>query len=107
MGFLKGLVHAYVRRTCLKCGTSWTMPRSETRRHFSGGSTAPLSGMLGPRGAALIIQSDDRIGNAPTGDHNNAVASAETRARDAVCPKCGSDTWTQKRAWSGSSNNSL
>jgi predicted RNA-binding Zn-ribbon protein involved in translation (DUF1610 family) len=106
MGFLEGLVHPRVRRTCLKCGTSWTVLRSETQRHLSGGSTAPLSGMLGPRGAQRMIE-PDLIGNAGDQGPNSAAASAETRIGDALCPKCGSNTWTQKRAWSSSSRAEL
>ncbi len=47
MGFLKDLLRHEVLRTCLKCGSTWTVPRYYTKRHSTESSIAPISGTGG------------------------------------------------------------
>ena len=100
MGFLKNLLRPEVLRTCLKCGSTWTVPRYYTKRHSTESSIAPISGTGGLGGPKLII---------PTGSAgdtmkpvNDSTGSAQIRASYGVCPECGSNSWTQKRLWSSS-----
>jgi hypothetical protein len=91
MGFLKALIHPEVRRTCRKCGSTWNVPRYDTKRHWTGGG----AGVLGPRGKAVMVQA-----TMPDGD---ATASAQTRADFGTCQRCGATMWQQKRLWRASS----
>jgi hypothetical protein len=101
MGFLKGLIRPEVRRTCQRCGSTWVVPRTYTKRHSTGAGMAPLSGTGGIGGQEMMILT----GVADETTHRvlrDATASAQIRASYSMCPECGSNIWTQKRLWSGS-----
>jgi hypothetical protein len=101
MGFLKGFVRPELLRTCLKCGSTWTVPRYYTKRHSTEGSIAPIAGTGGLGGSKLII---------PTGSAGDTMKpalkdgddSAQIRASYGVCAACGSNARTQKRLWRSS-----
>jgi predicted nucleic-acid-binding Zn-ribbon protein len=101
MGFLKDLLRPEVLRTCLKCGSTWTVPRYYTKRHSTESSIAPISGTGGLGGPKLIIPTGS-AGDTMKPIPNDSTGSAQIRASYGVCPKCGSNAWTQKRQWSSS-----
>jgi predicted nucleic-acid-binding Zn-ribbon protein len=90
-----------VKRTCSKCGYTWKMPRYYTKHHRTEGF-APSSG--GPAGF-------EQMGPAPiVGERSDYDMREqqneqwlEAKAQDAVCAKCGSNKYRQRRVWSESS----
>ena len=98
MGFLKGLLRPGALRSCLKCGSTWTVPRHDTKRHSTEGSVAPLSSMGGLSGPRMIIPTGS-AGDTVKPVLTNSTGSSQIRANYGVCPKCGSNTWAQKRLW--------
>jgi hypothetical protein len=105
MGFLKGWIRPEMLRTCQRCGSTWIVPRSYTKRHSTGSSMAPLSGTGGIGGQEMMIltgvaeETTNRV-------LKDATGSAQIRASYGRCPECGSNVWTQKRLWHGSGSGS-
>lgn len=57
--------------------------------------------MGGPGGQEMMIVTGV-AGETMNRVTKDSTASAQIRASYGVCPECGSNTWTQKRLWSGS-----
>jgi hypothetical protein len=96
MGFVKALIHPQVLRTCMKCGSSWSVPRYYTRRHSQGGSMAPLAGSGGGITGAMAAMTG-LTAETMNRTTQNGMASAQVRSAFSMCPQCGSNLFTSKR----------
>jgi hypothetical protein len=97
MRFLQGLFHREVLRTCLRCGTTWTVPKYYTKRHSVSWDIAPLSG-TGGVGSQTWMLLTGVAGETTNRVTKHSTDSAQIRAQFGKCPECASNQWKQKRA---------
>ena len=82
-------------RTCLDCGTTWQVPRRLARRYLQGISAFNVAG----QSRRPIIRG--RPGDAVDWTELNtevqaSMAAGQQSAAFRVCPKCGSERYTQR-----------
>ena len=76
-------------RTCADCGYAWRVPRSAMHK--------PISGFgLAPRGRPVTLGGLDPVVADSEPEIVASEAIGEVAAAYAVCPKCGSDQYTQR-----------
>jgi hypothetical protein len=84
-------------RTCSDCGTTWQVPRRFVRRYLQGISSWNVAEQSrrpivrgGPGDAVDWTELNTEV--------QASQAVSEQSAAFRVCPKCGSDRYTQRRA---------
>jgi predicted nucleic-acid-binding Zn-ribbon protein len=95
-GFFRALMRPEIRRTCSKCGYTWTVPRYYTKHHLASGAATSSGGPTGYEGTGPVL--------AGTTTDRDMIAEQseqwlEMKAQLARCAKCSSDRYTQKRIW--------
>jgi hypothetical protein len=85
-GVLRALIRPKVLRTCRECAFAWKVPRYYARPQIRVALTAKSrSPLTGRRARELAVRRSEEI--------------AEVSTAYGLCPRCGKESFSQRRLW--------